>query len=180
MDNAEGNWVTVDFFDILGARAAAGRTFTRAQDAAPSEPMVVIGDAIWTQLFNGSPDAVGARIRLNGETHTVVGVMPRRTEWPEASKLWVLSNKPVPPSPLDIEGGDSDRDVRYFNAIARLKPGVTLEQAAGDMQRITLDIQRQHPSTSADRSIRVGPVRDQIVRDVREAPSCRPPSGSCC
>ena len=129
----EGNWVTVDFFDILGVRPAAGRVFSRAQDATPAEPMVVISDAVWQRVFNGSQDAVGTRVRLNGEPHTVVGVMPPRAEWPEVSKLWILSGKPVPPSPVDVQGSNVDRDVRYFEAIARLKPGVSLEQAADDM-----------------------------------------------
>jgi putative ABC transport system permease protein len=165
----EGNWVTVDFFDILGVQAAAGRTFTRARDAAPSEPMVVVSQTIWRQMFNGAPDAIGRRIRLNGEVHTVVGVMPPRTQWPEESKLWVLSNKAVPPSPLDIQGADEDRDVRYFSAIARLKPSVSLAQAADDVRRISHDIQRLHPSASADREIRIGRLRDEIVGDVRDA-----------
>ncbi|HEX2442856.1 MAG TPA: ABC transporter permease [Vicinamibacterales bacterium] len=165
----EGNWVTVDFFDILGVRPAAGRVFSRAQDATPAEPMVVISDAVWQRAFNGSQDAVGTRVRLNGEPHTVVGVMPPRAEWPEVSKLWILSGKPVPPSPVDVQGSNVDRDVRYFEAIARLKPGVSLEQAADDMGRVGADIQKRHPATAAGRRTHIGPIREQIVGDVRAA-----------
>jgi putative ABC transport system permease protein len=165
----EGNWVTVDFFDILGVRPAAGRVFSRAQDATPAEPMVVISHALWQRVFNGSQDAVGSRLRLNGEPHTVIGVMPPSAEWPEVSKLWILAEKPVPPSPVDVQGENVDRDVRYFDAIARLKPGVSFEQAADDVARVGADIQKRHPATAAGRRIMIGPIREQIVGNVRAA-----------
>ena len=131
--------------------------------------MVVISDAVWQRVFNGSQDAVGTRVRINGEPHTVIGVMPPRAEWPAVSKLWILSGKPVPPSPVDVQGRNVNRDVRYFDAIARLKPAISLEQAADDMARVGADIQKRHPATAAGRRTHVGPIREQIVGDVRAA-----------
>jgi putative ABC transport system permease protein len=165
----EGAYVTVDFFDILGVAAAAGRAFTRAEDAPPSAPLAVLSHRAAEQLFGSSTAAIGVRVRVNGEAHTITGVMPPRTEWPSAARLWVLSMKPVPPSPLDIADAEADRDVRYFEAIARLRPGVTLAQAQDDVQRVGSEIQRRHPNTAGGREIRLGVLREQIVGDVREA-----------
>ena len=94
-------------------------------------------------------------------------MLKARTEFPETTKLWVLSGKPVPPSPLAITDPSADRDVRYFSAIARLKPGLTLQQAQVDVQRVATGIQQRHPQTAAGRTIRIAPVYDEMVADVR-------------
>ena len=163
----EGVYVTAAFFDVLGAAPAAGRVFSGVRDRVAGEKLVVLGDALWQQLFDRRPDAVGARIRLDGEPYTVAGVLKARTEFPETTKLWVLSGKRVPPSPLAITDPSADRDVRYFSAIARLKPGLTLQQAQVDVQRVATGIQQRHPQTAAGRTIRIAPVYDEMVADVR-------------
>ncbi|MEO7272023.1 MAG: ADOP family duplicated permease, partial [Vicinamibacterales bacterium] len=99
--------------------------------------------------------------------HTVAGVLPRGTELPEGSKVWVLSNTPVPPSPLSISDPTADRDVRYFSAIGRLAPGITLQQARLDLERVAATIQRLHPQTAAGRTIRLAPIFDDLVEGVR-------------
>ena len=114
----EGVYVTAAFFDVLGVAPAAGRVFSGVRDRVAGEKLVVLGDALWQQLFDRRPDAVGARIRLDGEPYTVAGVLKARTEFPETTKLWVLSGKRVPPSPLAITDPSADRDVRYFSALA--------------------------------------------------------------
>ena len=168
-EQLEGLYVTADFFDVLGVPAALGRTFRRSQDARSSERLAVLSHRAWEQVFGSSPSAVGARVPINGEPHTVVGVMPPRAEWPESARMWVLSTKDVPPSPLDIAGMDADRDIRYFEAIARVRPNVSLEQAQDDVKRVGTAIQQAHPNTSAGRELRLGPIREQIVGGVREA-----------
>jgi putative ABC transport system permease protein len=164
-----GAYVTVDFFDVLQVRAALGRTFSRTVDAVPSEPLVVLAHEAQQQLFGADASAIGQRIRLNGEPHAVAGVLPRGAEWPDRTQVWVLSAKPVPPSPLDIAGAEVDRDVRYFDAIARLKPGISLAQARDDLSRVAAAIQQRHPATAARRELRAGQLRDQMVGAVRPA-----------
>ena len=164
-----GVHATADFFDILGVAAAHGRTFTRAQDGTAQESVVVLSARAWEQVFGSSPDAVGARVRVNGELHTVIGIMSARVEWPERARMWVLSKKEVPPSPFNIPGEVAERDVRYFEAIARIRPGMTLAQAQDDVRRVAEAIQRSHPDTAGDRTIQLGLVYDHIVGDVRPA-----------
>jgi putative ABC transport system permease protein len=168
-EQLEGVYVTSDFFDVLGVPAVLGRTFTRVQDAPGVEPRIVLSRRVWEQLFAASPNAIDGRIKVNGEWHTVIGVMPARAEWPSAARVWVLSAKDVPPSPLDISGSEVDRDVRYFEAIARLKPGITLEQAADDLKRVSVAIQQRHPATAAGRDIKLGPIHERVVGEVRPA-----------
>ena len=163
----EGTYVTVEFFDVLGTTPAAGRLFSRGTDDPASGNLVVLGDEAWRQLFDRGIDAVGAQVRVDGVAHTVVGVLPRRTEFPEGSKVWVLSTKPVPPSPLATTEPGADRDVRYFAAIARLKPGVSLRQAQSDLDRVAAAIAGRHPQTAAGRTLRIAPIYDDMVDGVR-------------
>jgi putative ABC transport system permease protein len=164
----EGSYVTVDFFDVLGVQPREGRLFTRAADATPGESLAVITTKVAQQIF-GNASAPGARIRVNGEPYTIVGVVDEQSGWPEDSQAWVVSGKPVPPSPIDTQAAGADRDVRYFEAIGRLRPGVTLTQAQDDLSRVAQVIQLQHAQTSEPRDIRLGLLREQIVGDVRDA-----------
>ena len=162
----EGAFVTVDFFDVLGVPAALGRTFTRARDGTPGERLVVLSHEAWQQLHGGM-EAVGQRLRVDGEPHTVVGVLPARAEWPDDARVWVLSQKEVPPSPIDVLNEAASREVRYFDAIARLRHNVTLEQAGQDMNRVAAILQQRRAETSEARGLRLSVLREDIVGDVR-------------
>ena len=163
--------VTADFFDVFGTPPALGRTFGGTTDAHAGERQVVISDDAWERLFARDRDAIGRRIRVNGETCTVVAVMPKAFDWPEGSGLWLLARKAVPPSPLDIKDDDlvASRDSHYFEAVARLKPGVTPAQAQQDLRAILT--RTQTPSQPADgtRDIQIVPVREDLVGDSRQA-----------
>jgi putative ABC transport system permease protein len=164
-----GAYVTSAFFDVLGTPAELGRTFTAAQDAVPSEDMVVLGHSVWNKFYGTDTGVIGKRLRLNGKPHTVVGVMPQGFQWPEDIQVWVLSQKPVPPSPIDEGDLPSNRDIRYFEAVARLKPGVTLTDAQNDLHAVATNIQREHPDKSGNRDLRVVPLREDLIGNVRNA-----------
>ena len=166
-----GAWVTIDFFDVLGTRAMSGRTFSRAQDRPGADRLVVLGHTAATQLFGEAAAAAGRAVRVNAQPYTVSGVMPVGFQWPNAAQVWILSPLPVPPSPIDVKGADALelRDVNYFDAIARLKPGVSLADAQSDLDVVAAAIQREHPQSSGNRGIALVPIRDDIVGDVRRA-----------
>jgi predicted permease len=164
----EGVHVTVDFFDIFGVPALAGRPFTRALDATPAEPSVVLSESVARELFGDPARAPGARLRINSEPHTVAGVMPARFEWPINASLWRLSPRPVPPSPIEI--AETDRDVRYFDAVARLRRDVTVAAAQADLHALaTGPFADRRPPNAEPRDLRAAAIHDDLVSESRPA-----------
>ena len=166
----QGELVTLDYFDVFAMPPQLGRTFSRAADAATNEPLVVLSHAIWTGQFASDPQTVNKRVRINGIPHTVVGVMPASFDYPEGAKAWVLSPKAVPLPPIDVTGDLLEsRGVHYFQAVARLRPGVTPEQARADLAALADDQARRFPESNGGRGAAVQPLHEKIVGDVRGA-----------
>jgi len=157
--------VTPNYFETLDIAPALGRTFLET-DAVPGRHHVtVISYAFWQQWFGGRSDAVGATLHLSNEPYTVIGVMPPVVlpAWPvnpatvtldpDARQLWV----PIPATP---EWAASSR-AHIHGVVARLRPGISMERAADDLNRIG-------SGSSADpHGARVTPLREQFVRDAR-------------
>jgi putative ABC transport system permease protein len=160
--------VTGNFFDVMGVPAERGRAFSARTDHPQGEHLAVLSHASWQRVFGSDPSAVNRRVRLNGEPYTIVGVMPPDFAWPGPPEIWVMSPKPVPSSPLAIEGDLlTSRDVRYFQATARLKAGVSIAQAEASLRVIAARLEREHPRENASRSVRLVRLHDQVVGDVR-------------
>ena len=165
-----GALVTADYFDVFGTRAELGRPFSRAVDAELSEPLAVLSHATWTQQFSSDPSIVGRDIRINGAAHTVVGVMPASFAYPEGVRAWVLSTKPVPPPPMDIEGDLlQTRGVHYFKAVGRLKAGTTIAQARADLGAIADGQARRFPESNGGRGVALEPLLERVEGNVRDA-----------
>ena len=165
----QASWVTSEFFDVLGTPPALGRTFTRAQNGTRGEKLVVLSSTAWQQLFGGDAAVVSRGLRINGDSYTVAAVMPATFHFPPGAELWLLSSLPVPPSPIEMKDPLTNRDVQYFQAIGRLKAGVTLADARQDLRLVSAAIQQQNARTSGGRELRVKPIRDDLVGDVRDA-----------
>src|SRR5436190_890272 len=165
----QGAWVTSEFFDVLGAPPFLGRTFTRGQNGAGGEKLVVLSHAAWQQLYGDDVAVAGRRLRVSGEAYTVAAVMRPGFAWPEGAKFWLLSPLAVPPAPIDVTDPLTNRDVQYFQAIGRLKSGVTLADAQQDLKVLGTTIQEQHAGTSGGRDVRASPIREQLVGSVRDA-----------
>jgi len=129
--------VTPEVFGVLGVKAALGRTFTAADVGAGR--LAVISDSLWRTRFGAARDAVGRTLRLNGEPFTVVGVMPPGFAYPEGEMAAWLA--------LDLRPGEpSDRNDRGLFTVARLAPGVSLDQAQDDLARVARDLQQAQPA----------------------------------
>ncbi len=165
----EAAWVTSDFFDVLGTRPELGRTFARTENPTGSEKQAVLSHVAWRQLFGTDASIVGRPIRINGTAYTLAAVMPAAFNWPQGAKLWLRSPSPVPPSPIVVDDPLTNRDVRYFQAIGRLKPGVTLAEAEQDLHLLATALQKEHPQTSGDRDVRAAPLREGLTGNVRGA-----------
>jgi len=139
---------TGNYFDVLGLKPAAGRFFHQSDDLRPgASPYVVLSYPAWQSRFAGDPKAVGSTVRVNGLSYTVLGVAPpgfHGTEifyWPE---IWI----PMMMEP-QVEVGNpwlDERSTWNTMVLGRLKPGVTPEQAAIDLNRVAAGLARQYPA----------------------------------
>jgi predicted permease len=163
----DGALVTNTFFDVFGVAAARGRTFTAA-DPVGGDRLLVISDGAWRQQFGADPKVIGTAVRVNGVPHVLVGVMPAGFDWPAGTAAWAMSPLPVPPGMVEIEGNLLDqREVRYFQAVGRLRPGVSETQASSEVATIAKRMGELH-ARSAGRTYTLLPIREELVGEVRQ------------
>ena len=145
----KGEFVAENYFDMLGVGAIQGRTFDKAEGQTPT-PVVVLSEHLWRTRFASDPTIAGKQISLNGLSITVIGVAPKEfigTEVGLNRELWVpLAMQPVL-SPPDagraadpISNRSTDRNVRWLAVFARLKPGVSREQAGAELSRVASNV----------------------------------------
>jgi putative ABC transport system permease protein len=150
-----------DVFDALAVRPLAGRLFTR-DDARPGAPRVaIVGHDIWQRRFGSDTRVIGRGVTIEGETYTVVGIMPAGFGFPERTGLWV----PLIVQPSDIS--PNQRGAHYMRAVGRLKAGITPAQAQSDLDGIEQRIAAQYPEKLEGYSTVVQPLLDSMVGDVR-------------
>jgi putative ABC transport system permease protein len=156
--------VTANFFPVLGVQPLLGRGFLPEEDRPGGNKVVVLSYKLWQTRYGGDRQILNRDIQLNGEKHTVVGVMPASFEFLDSSvRLWV-------PLALDQEEL-ANRGGHYLNVVARLKPGVALSQAQADMNAIMRRIATDHPGDTFDGKLGavVMPMRDQLVGNARSS-----------
>ncbi|MEP6491877.1 MAG: ABC transporter permease [bacterium] len=150
--------VTYDFATVLRIKPIIGRMFTSDEDQAKGPNVVAIGSAIWKERFGGSPDVIGKILRINSAPYTIIGVLPPEAEFPNGAKLW-----------LPLDGDPKTTGHSYsWDGIGRLKPGVTVDQAARDLDEAHQPIWLKSDSLHTV-SPRVMPLRDRFVADFRAA-----------
>lgn len=147
--------VTEGFFAAMGARPVAGRTFA-AEDFADAAPAAaVLSHGFWQRRFGGDPAVVGGTLRLDGEPVQVVGVLPAGFDYPHGRDVWV----PMRFEPYHLV----NRTGAWMWAVGRLGPGVDVEQARGDLQRIAAELAAEHPDTNARLGAEVVPLREHLM-----------------
>jgi putative ABC transport system permease protein len=146
--------VSAPYFDVFGTRAALGRTFSRDEDQPGREKVTVISHRLWLNLFGADPALVGRDILLNGEPYTVIGVLPGNSEFDRrSSDLWI---------PLAFPAHVA-RDYHYLVAVARLKRGVSFEQAQAEMSAIAQGIATRYPDVKKGWGATVDRYIDRVV-----------------
>jgi predicted permease len=148
-----GAWVSANAFSLIGHRPALGRGFTSEDDRAGAEPTVILGHSVWQRRYGADPGILGERVRINGISTTVIGVMPEGFGFPHRSELW---------QPLAIRSGDDkdERGVRNIDAFGRMASAVTIEQAEADLARVMGRLAREFPETNGNVGPRLRPFRD--------------------
>jgi putative ABC transport system permease protein len=154
------------YLELLGADAIRGRLLGAADHRSGAAPVVVIGERLWNERFAGAADAVGRSLQLDSRIYTIVGVVaaPFRGRSDQAD-AW------VPAWPTLGDAAMNDRGSRSFPAIARLKSGVTREQAQSEMTLINAQLEHAHPTTNEKRSAEVVPLGDSVFQNLRPAVS---------
>ena len=150
-ERVSGVRVSADFFNVLGVKPRLGRAFLPEEEQPGKHQVVVISDALWRNRYNADPDIIGKTVRVDSEDHTVIGVMPPNFEFQLYSpirQLWV---------PVAYTKGDQDRGSHSFLCLARLKPGVTMEQARARMNNIGRGLAEQYPQDNAGKTGAIDP-----------------------
>ncbi len=147
-------------FDLLGVMPALGRGFASGDDRPGAPAIAVISHGLWQRQYGGRPAALGRTIELDGEPHTIVGIMPPGFQFPEVADIWV---------PLRTDERTSPRQDRAYRAVARLRPGATQEQAQAELTGIAAALEREYPADNAGLSVRVIPLRQFYIDDERAA-----------
>ncbi len=166
--------VSAEFFDVLNVQPVLGRGFICSDEQAGGGPggfKVVLSHEIWQKRFGGDPNVLGRTIELDRRDYTVIGVLPPRFQFPIESEpldFYVTIAEDATPS----NGGTPETQQRgshSMQGIARLKPGVTPEQAQADLSAIAATLAKQYPDTNTGFGIGVKPLREELIGDVRTA-----------
>jgi predicted permease len=149
-----GARVSASLFPLLREQPILGRGFLEEEDLEGRGDVIVLGHDLWQRHFAGDPNVVGRTLRIDGRSHTIVGVMRPRFAFPEWAQAW---------TPLALATDGSGRGVHDLEAVARLRPGVSIEQAAADLGAIARDLEARHPDTNSGWGVRVQSYRDELI-----------------
>jgi putative ABC transport system permease protein len=154
--------ITPDILPLLGVQPILGRVFVPEEDQKGREHEVILSFGSWRRRFGGSPTIIGQSVALDGEKYTIVGVMPPgfmfAPFWATKAEMW---------APLSLTDRATSRGGNSLRVFARLKPGVTLEQARAEMATITGRLEKEYPGTNRDYIVR--PLKEKVVGDIQPA-----------
>jgi putative ABC transport system permease protein len=157
-----GTTASGKFFKVLGVKPLLGRTFTDEEDKAGAPHVVVLSHAFWQRRFGSDAGIIGKPLTFNGESYTVIGVMPQRFDFPDRkSEMW---------TPLALDTSQPlNRGSHYLNVVGRLKEGVALAQAQAEMETIAARLEQQYPDKNTGHSVNIFPLYEEVVGQVRPA-----------
>ncbi|MGE0882127.1 MAG: ABC transporter permease [Blastocatellales bacterium] len=149
-------------FDMLGVPAQLGRTL-QAEDFQPgNDHVLVLSHKLWQRVFSGDSNILGKQVRLSGESYTVVGVMPQQFQfppfWSTRAEMW---------TPLELSSRAASRGGSSLRVFARLKPGVSLDQAQAEMSTMSNQLAQAYPANNTGLNIRVDQLNEKVVGNVR-------------
>jgi putative ABC transport system permease protein len=162
-----GEIVSASYFSLLGIQPKAGRAFLPEEDRTPdANPVAVVSYKLWQRRFGSDPNLVGKSVKINERDFTVIGIMPEGFEGVSGgSEVWI----PVSMiSTFSSQPGDiNKRGSRWHSVIARLKPGVTINQAQADMDAIASRLEREYQGTNKDRGVQLVGAHESAVGNLR-------------
>ncbi|HKP03417.1 MAG TPA: ABC transporter permease [Chthoniobacterales bacterium] len=163
-ERLEGRRVSANLFELLGVKPILGRTFVPDEDK-PGTKVALLNESLWKRRFGSDPGVIGRALALNGESYTVVGVLPNSVRLPGfgnwRDQVWV---------PLAFPAEEAaSRGNHFLEVIGRMKPGVTLPQARAEMETIAARLAQQYPEENTRIGSVVTPLHEEIVGDMKPA-----------
>lgn len=163
-EHLRGLQLTAQMFQVLGVSPVLGRTFNADEDQPGRERVVVLSHRLWQRRFGGDAGVIGQQVTFDGESYTIVGVMPADFQfapfWATKAELW---------SPLNLAERANDRGGQSLRVFARLKPGVTREMAQADLATIFRRLEQEYPERNKGQAIAVQSLHEQVVGKTRPA-----------
>jgi putative ABC transport system permease protein len=146
--------VSSNFFEMLGVTPAAGRLITPAEEQTGVDQVAVLSHGMWQRRFGSDPQLIGKTIRLNQRSYTVIGIMPKDFDYPVPVELWV----PLALTPAE----KADRSQLSLEALARLKPGVSVAQARAALGNLSQRLEQEYPKTNSGRITTLLELRKEL------------------
>jgi putative ABC transport system permease protein len=153
---------TPDLFRVLAVKAQLGRVLTQEDERAGGSPVAVITDGMWRRRFGSDPNVVGRQVSLNGRGKTVVGVLGAGFRFPFVTDAPEFFLPMDPASEMNVQRGAS-----YLQVLARLKPGVTIEQADAEARAIAARLEQQYPEDNANDTVSLVSAQEDMVGSLR-------------
>ena len=149
---------TTNWFSVLGLAPILGRTFNDQDGSWNAEfQIAILSYRLWQGRYGADPSVINRVVQVEGQPALIVGVMPRGTEYPENTDLWLAFLPPITQS------------AQYMDVIGRVKPGVSHEAAFADLQSIARGLEEEFPQQLSGWSVDVAPLQEDVVGDVRPA-----------
>ncbi|MBI3653576.1 MAG: ABC transporter permease [Acidobacteria bacterium] len=162
-ERLQGTQVSTNLFPMLAAKTALGRPFVEADGQASKGNVVILSYNLWQRNFAANPAIVEQPITLDGQSYTVIGVMPKAFQFPPESQnveLWM---------PLMLDSANGERASRQLQVIGRLKPGVSATTAQVEMNTVAQRLALQYPDSNNGWGVQVEGLHDNLVKEVRPA-----------
>src|SRR5581483_9276043 len=169
-ERLHGEMISAGFFEILGVNPLLGRTFRQDEDRLGANPTVMITEGLWKRKYGARKDIIGQRMILDDEVRTIIGVVPssfhlsiqnfQRGE--SMNEVYVPVGEYYEPKFYNARGAGWGLD-----GIGRLKPGVTLQQAREDMDRVSRELATTYPRIDSARSANIIPLKEEMVGNIR-------------
>ncbi len=156
-----GGAVSSQWFTVLGVRPLLGRDFLAEEDQPGAAPAVLLSNGLWRRKYQADSGIIGRIVGINGDSFTVIGIMPEKADIREGTELWIPLQKQIRPDRMLW------RDSRFLDVIARVKPGLTKAQATDDLNRIAGSIRAAHPNGDIYGAATILPLQQSLAGDVR-------------
>ncbi len=149
---------TSNLLTVLGISPVLGRGFLPDEDRPGGKSVAMLSYGLWQRRFGGDPQVIGKNVALDGNNTTIIGVLPVDFNYIREVDIWL---------PMALAVNQFDRLTLNLEAVGRLKPGVTLEQAMADMKAVTDRLEQQYPAFNKNWTVRLAPLQEDLVGSIR-------------